>query len=57
MKVEEIDRIRNDRDFAYNGKSIIGKKPIFLIQQEVSAYEFWEAPIYSKSKHKSGGPF
>jgi hypothetical protein len=55
MKVERIDRIRNDRDFAKNGKSIIGKKPILLIQQEVSAYEFFEAPSFSL--HKCVDPF
>jgi hypothetical protein len=56
MKVEriKIDRIRNDSDFAKNGKSIIGKKPILLIQQEVSAYEFWEAP--HSFRHKFVGP-
>jgi hypothetical protein len=51
MKVEErIDRIRNGRDFAKNGKSVIGKKPILLIQQEVSVYEFFPAPIFSLLK-------
>jgi hypothetical protein len=50
MKIERIDRIRNDRDFAENGKSIIGKKPILLIQKEVSVYEFFEAPTFSLHK-------
>jgi hypothetical protein len=51
MKVEErIDRIRNGRDLAKNGKSVIGKKPILLIQQEVSAYEFFPAQIFSLHK-------
>jgi hypothetical protein len=53
MKVERmIDRIRNDRDFTKNGKTIIGKKPILLIQKEVSAYKFVEAPV---SLHKIAG--